>query len=121
MIKGGNATIFVSDFERAVKFYTETLGMKIQYRAGNDWCAIDAGNGMSIGLHPAGDKSAKPGTRGAISVGLDVSGPLENVMAELTKRGVVFEGKIYEDDPVRLAFFGDPDGNELYLCEYKGK
>lgn len=41
-------------------------------------------------------------------------------MAELKKRGVVFESDVVDDDPVKLAFFGDPDDNELYLCEYKG-
>ncbi len=121
MINGGTATIFVSEFERAVKFYTETLGLKIQYRAGNDWCSIDAGNGLIIGLHPSESKSPKPGSRGAISVGLNITEPIEKVVAELKKSGVVFEGNIKDDDPVKLAFFGDPDGNELYLCEYKGK
>ena len=120
MINGGTATIFVSDFDRAVKFYTETLGMKIQYRAGNDWCSIDAGKGLIIGLHPSEPKSAKPGSRGAISVGFNITEPIEKVVAELKKRGVVFEGGIKDDGPVKLAFFSDPDGNELYLCEYKG-
>jgi len=120
MINGGTATVFVSNMDQAVKFYTDALGMKIQYRAGDDWCSIDAGGGLIIGLHPSGPKSPKPGSRGAISVGLGVTEPIEKVVAELKKRGVVFESDVVDDDPVKLAFFGDPDGNELYLCEYKG-
>ena len=119
MLNGGNATVFVSNMSRAVKFYSDILGMKIKFRAGDEWCAIDAGGGLTIGLHPAGDKSPKPGSIGGISIGLDVSRPLEKVVSELKARGVSFDGDIYDDVSVRLAFFGDQDGNPLYLCEYK--
>jgi hypothetical protein len=30
---------------------------------------------------------------------------------------VQFHGPIKDDSAVRLAFFGDPDGNDLYLCQ----
>ena len=119
MIKGGNATIFVSDMNRAVKFYTETLGLDLQFRAGDFWAQVGAGHTLSIGLHPAGPNGVKPGSRGAISVGLDLAEPIEDVVALLKSRGVVFESPVKDDGEVRLAFFGDPDGNELYLCEYK--
>ena len=119
MIKGGIPTIFVSDMDRAVNFYTDTLGMKVQQRVGNDWCSIDAGNGLTLGLHPAGAKSPEPGSRGAISIGLGITEPLDDVVKALKERVVAFEGEIIDDDPVRLAPFGDPDGNEFYLWEFK--
>ncbi len=119
MIKGGIPTIFVSDMDRAVNFYTDTLGMKVQQRDGNDWCSIDAGDGLTLGLHPAGPNSPKPGSRGAISIGLGLTEPLDDVVKTLKERGVAFEGEIIDDDPVRLALFGDPDGNEFYLWEFK--
>jgi predicted enzyme related to lactoylglutathione lyase len=37
MIAGGLATVFVSDMDRAVRFYTETLALKLEYRFGNHW------------------------------------------------------------------------------------
>ena len=30
MIRGGNATLYVSDMDRAVRFYVETLGFKLR-------------------------------------------------------------------------------------------
>jgi len=54
MLKGGNATIYVSDMDRAVAFYTETLGLGLTFRAGDHWAGIDAGDGLQLGLHPAG-------------------------------------------------------------------
>ena len=53
VIRGGNATIFVTDMDRAVSFYTETLSLRLTFRAGDHWASIDAGDGFRLGLHPA--------------------------------------------------------------------
>ena len=120
MIQGITATIYVSDMDRAVDFYTKTLGLPLAGRWGNEYASIDLGKGAAIGLHPAkGPHSPKPGTRGAIQVGFAVNKPLDDVVKNLQAQGVVFRGPIVDDVQVRLAFFGDPDGNDLYLIEVK--
>lgn len=119
MIRGGNATIFVSNMDQAVRFYVEVLGLKLAYRAGDHWAQIDAGDGFNLGLHLKSDKAAKPGTPGSIQVGLDVTEPLDQVVESVKSRGGVFKGVISDGDAARLAFINDPDGNELYLCEIK--
>lgn len=120
MINGITATIFISNMDRAVEFYSNTLGLKLAGRWGDHYASIDIGRGAAIGLHPAGSpKSPRPGTAGSIQIGLAVDGKLEDVVADLTGKGVKFRGPIVDDGAVRLAFFGDPDGNELYLCEVK--
>lgn len=119
MISGGNATVMVSDFDRAVDFYTKTLGLKLLSRFGNEWAEVSAGTGLTIGLHPAGH-GAKPGTEGSISVGFTITGNIEDAVATLKSKGVVFHGPIRDnskEEGIKLAFFGDPDGNALYLCE----
>ncbi|MCH8806755.1 MAG: VOC family protein [Planctomycetes bacterium] len=120
-IRGGNATIFVSDMDRAVRFYTETLGLNLQYRADDHFAMIDAGGGLNLGLHPPAKNAGAPGTSGGIQVGLTIERPIDDVVRDLTSRGVTFakiDGKtIVDDGTVKLAFFGDPDGNDLYLCE----
>ena len=60
-----------------------------------------------------------PGTTGSISLGFNVNSPIDEVVATLQSRGVQFRGPIQDDADggIRLAFFGDPDGNDLYLCE----
>lgn len=121
-INGGSPTIFISNMDRAVRFYTDVLGLKIAYRAGDDFCMIDAGGGLLLGLHPSGPnrspRTPKPGTPGSIQVGLNVTEPIEDVYETLRQRGVNFHGPVVNDDgSVKLAFFNDPDGNELYLCE----
>jgi catechol 2,3-dioxygenase-like lactoylglutathione lyase family enzyme len=119
MIHGGVATLYVSDMSRAVSFYAETLGFTLVHRAGDHWASLDAGGGLTLGLHPASERAPKPGTRGSISVGFNVTRPIQDVVTALAERGVVFRGPVQQDAEggIRLAFFGDPDGNDLYLCE----
>lgn len=119
MIHGGVATLYVSDMDRAVSFYTETLGLSLVQRWGDKWASIDAGDGLTLGLHPMSEHAPKPGTSGSISVGLNVTQPIDEVVATLESRGVRFRGPVQQDAEggIRLAFLGDPDGNDLYLCE----
>jgi catechol 2,3-dioxygenase-like lactoylglutathione lyase family enzyme len=120
VIRGGNATIYVSDMDRAVAFYTESLGLKLAFRAGNHWATIDAGAGFQLGLHPAGPSSPTPGVTGGITVGLAVDEPIEQVVDTLRTRGVAVRSPVSDEGMLRLAFLADPDGNQLYLAETPG-
>lgn len=118
MFRGGVFTIYVSDINRSVQFYTETLGMKLSQRYGNDWALIDGGPGLSIGLHPA-TAEVPAGRRGSIAIGLYLEQPIGDAVEQLRRAGVSFDGPIKEDEALSLAFFSDPDGTALYLAEMK--
>ncbi len=113
MYNGGLVTIMVADFDRAVRFYTETLGLALKMRAGDGWAEVDA-PGVHIGLHAAGPHGPRPGPSGGVSIGLQVEN-LEGAMATLQARGVEF-GQVTPGQGLRFAFFADPDGTALYLC-----
>ena len=117
MIRGAPPTVFVSDMDRSVAFYTETLGLALAFGAGEHWAQVNAGNGTEIGLHPRSDQAPEPGSVGAISIGLNVDEPIDEVIAKLVKLGVEFPQGVSSDGMLRLAHFADPDGNPLYLCE----
>ena len=121
MITGGNATVYVSDMDRAVEFYTKTLGLTLRDRFENEWAAVEAGGGFMIGLHPVRPDGPQPGENGSTTIGLFVDQPLEEVHEAFYKRGVSFKGPIVNDEVVRLAYFLDPDGNQLYFCETQYK
>jgi catechol 2,3-dioxygenase-like lactoylglutathione lyase family enzyme len=121
VIKSGLATIYVSDFERAFRFYTETLGLEPVHRAGDFWAQVKAPGGFEIGIHPEGTGPRAAGSSGSINVGFLVEEPLEDAVETLRARGAEFRGAIMEDDPVRIANFGDPDGNDLYLYSYRAE
>lgn len=119
MIENGMATVMVRDFERSIRFYTETLGLKLKMRAGDHWAEVTAGPGLTIGLHPwSPGHGPEPGKEGGISIGFEVA-PIEKVVEALRAKGVTFRGPVQDTEDVKLAFFGDPDGNQLYLCEVK--
>lgn len=117
MISGGNATVFVSDMDRAVAFYTEVLGLRLTNRFGNSWATVEAGKSLTIGLHPASSKYPAPGTKGAMMLGLEVDEPIEGVLKRLSEKGVNIAGSVITDQAGNFAHLLDPDGNEIYLWE----
>ena len=44
MIHGGHATVYVSNMDSAIRFYTEILGLKLTNRFGNHWATVKAGD-----------------------------------------------------------------------------
>ena len=112
MYQGGNVTVMVSDMDRAVRFYTEALGLTLKLRYGDGWAEVQ-GPGITLGLHPARPGGPTGGQAGGLSIGLQVD-DLDAAVATLEKRGVEFRGVI-EGQGVRLANFQDPDGTPLYL------
>src|SRR5581483_2474031 len=46
MFSSGNVTVYVADMDRAVRFYSEVLGLKLAYRFGNHWASIELGKGL---------------------------------------------------------------------------
>ncbi|HKE26584.1 MAG TPA: VOC family protein [Bryobacteraceae bacterium] len=117
MITGGNATVFVSNMDRAVEFYTGVLGLKLTNRFGDNWATVEAGRGLTIGLHPASPKYPAPGTKGGVMLGLEIEGAIDRAIATLSKKGVQFKGPVVRDQAGNFVHFDDPDGNEIYLWE----
>jgi catechol 2,3-dioxygenase-like lactoylglutathione lyase family enzyme len=100
---------------RAVRFYTEVLGLKLQYRFGDHWASLELGRGLSIGLHP-GREGAPASGKGTMSIGLELEGSINDAVRALEARGVTFHG-IDRGKSGAFAHFVDPDGNSLYLAE----
>jgi predicted enzyme related to lactoylglutathione lyase len=117
MISGGNATVFVSNMDNSVRFYTEVLGLKLTNRFGDSWATVEAGKGLTIGLHPASPKYPAPGTKGAMMLGLEIDEPIAGMVARLGGKGVRIKGSIVQDDPGNFVHLEDPDGNDIYLWE----
>jgi catechol 2,3-dioxygenase-like lactoylglutathione lyase family enzyme len=99
-----------TDAERSRGFYVDTLGMRADDRArfeiwiGDTCFAI--WEPTRFGMEFASQKNAHP----AISVD-DVAA----TRAELEAKGVEFSGEILDTGVCHMAFFTDPDGNDLML------
>jgi predicted enzyme related to lactoylglutathione lyase len=117
MISGGNATIIVANMDNSIRFYTEVLGLQLTNRFGNDWATVSAGEGLTIGIHPASPKYPHPGTKGSIILGLDIDVPIEKAVSRLARHGVDVKSSIVRSEPGNFAHLEDPDGNDIYLWE----
>ena len=115
MFSNGIVTVFVSEMDRSVNFYTKVLGLKLAQRFGDHWASIEAGK-MTIGLHPA--SNANPaGRNGSTMIGLEAPGNIEDAVSSLKQQGVRFQGSIVQDNAGKIAYLEDPDGNLLYMIE----
>jgi len=112
MFKRGIVTLMIENMDRAVKFYTETLGFKLRERYNNDWAEIE-GPDLTIGLHP--NKGKKLHAQG-VSLGFQVKDVAEAMVA-LEQKGIHFQTQ--DAGYVKMAFFKDPDGTPLYLAQLK--
>jgi len=116
MFSSGNVTVYVADMDRAVRFYTEVLGLNLAYRFGDHWASVEVGRGLTIGLHPASAQTPA-GRKGSMTIGLELSGSIHDAMRKLEARGVRFLGLSEEGKAGSFAHFEEPDGNVLYLAQ----
>jgi catechol 2,3-dioxygenase-like lactoylglutathione lyase family enzyme len=115
------ATVAVNDLETAKRFYEDKLGLQstgtesaqaITYRTGGGTLLVYA--------------SQFAGTNQATSVTWKVGDDFDELMRDLTGKGVPFErydglpgltldGNVHRHGDIKLAWFKDPDGNIHHL------
>lgn len=101
--------VYVTDFKRAVKFYTETLGLAAKTVV-EGWAELETA-GTEIDLHHGRDSKAE---EHSASIGFRVA-DVDATVASLKSRGVKV-GKIFSPcGGLRCASFRDPDGNALSI------
>ncbi len=98
MIRGGAVVVPVASVASAVRFYIETLGMKLVEERPVE-SIIDAGEGFLLALRASTEK-----LRGGVELHAKV--PLAEAIAIYENRGVVFDAS---------GRFEDPDGNAFTL------
>ena len=111
------ATLWVQDFQKAITFYQEILGLELLTRPG-EVPHFKIGDGRLVLLKgkfcPPSD--AFPPEFAQLSFEVE---NLEKITALLQKTGVPLKGHIEERRDSRWVKFCDPDGNLLELVEIK--
>ena len=108
----GNIFYRVDDFNAAVDFYGQVLGLPLKFRDGDRWAAFDVA-GVTLALEPGGEASS--GGPGGATVSLRVNG-LDEFIADLRARDAAV-GDVKTGPHERLAELRDPSGNLLLLYE----
>ncbi len=117
----GQIHISVTDIDRAVEFYRDTLGMQFLFQVpGQPMAFFRCGEvRLYLGVPESEEFRSKPVHYYRVD-------DVDAAYAELGGRGVEFEHgphRVHEDDAheLWLAFFKDPDGNHLAVMEERQK
>lgn len=111
----------VSDVAKAVAFYRDVVGLRVDNSLDENWCWLWAG--------PPGMPQRIGLTTGPLSYGVEhVHGPvhfalriapeeLDAAITELKAKGIEIEGPVeFEEWRARSIYFDDLDGNRVELC-----
>lgn len=117
----GLAWIVVKDFKRAVKFYTEVVGLKlIEMNEEWGWAELEGheGQGMRLGIAQErlkGEDPIKPGQNAVLTYTVD---NLEKAVKNLQKQGAMLLGQPEEvPGHVKMQSVRDTEGNVFQIVE----
>jgi lactoylglutathione lyase len=115
--KVGAVILLVSNMEKSINFYSDTLGLPIKAKS-KDWTEFFE-NDTVLALHPARKKS-KLKTGSGILVGFEVS-DLGSTIRKLKEKKVKFFKRPKEEPFGKHAIVQDPDGHLISIAEIKDK
>ncbi|MBS0605259.1 MAG: VOC family protein [Verrucomicrobia bacterium] len=112
--------IVVNDLKQAIKFYTETVGLKLmEIHEEFGWAELEGHNGGArLGIAQMQLKSeddVKPGQNAVMTFTV---ASLEKAIADMLKKGAKLIGEV-QDIPghVKMQMAADSDGNRFQLVE----
>ena len=113
-------TLFVTDMNRAIDFYTNILELPLRF-ASTNWSEVGGKeNGVFIGLHLTNKNNHE---NYSVENKPDISFSVNNIQFvenQLREKGVKFQRMVTEIAPGKyVANFLDRDGNNLSLHESK--
>jgi catechol 2,3-dioxygenase-like lactoylglutathione lyase family enzyme len=103
---------YVADMDASIAFYRDTLGLPM---VSHEYVARFDLDGVLIELVPLPPGSVVPGS-GNARLCFSVAN-LQETVEQMRARGIA-TSEIKSKKGGKLAYFRDPDGNELYLWEY---
>ncbi len=124
------ASIFVKDQEKALQFYTETLGFvkKSDVPAGEyRWLTIvspEEPDGAELVLEPDNNPAGRAFQAAIFSQGIPATmffvDDVQKEYDRLKKMGVVFKSSPAQVGPATIAVFEDTCGNLIQISQVKG-
>ncbi len=108
-------TVQVVNFDAAVEWYRDVLGLSVRYLEPNEFCVLAPPDSTGTALALATDHpdriSARPGIGWAPTLAV---GDFDATIAELRQRGVTFDAdEEGADEGYRLVRVLDPEGNPI--------
>ncbi len=116
--KVGAVILLVSNMEKSIKFYSETLELPVKTRS-NDWTEF-FNNDTVLALHPAPKKKSMLKRGSGTLVGFEVT-DLDSTVKRLREKRVKFFKKPKEEPFGKHAIVKDPDGHLISIAEINEK
>jgi len=117
--KIGAVILLVSDMDRSIDFYKNTLGLLLK-NSSHDWAEFFK-DGTTLALHPMKKKlKEQTGSRVGMLVGFMVSN-MDETYQNLKKKNVKFVKEPKEEPFGKHAIILDPDGYMISIAQLKGK
>jgi predicted enzyme related to lactoylglutathione lyase len=113
MITGfSHVMMWVNDFDRALKWYTETLGCKVLFAESPHYASLRFEQaGVNLALHPSDADGKDVGFGPMPYFKVD---DIDATLKALAEKSVKV-GKVQQEGPTRFASFWDSEGNALGL------
>jgi len=114
------AWIVVNDVEKAIKFYTEVVGLHLcEFSKEYGWAELAGPSGSRLGIATASKETdVKAGANAVVTICVD---DIDKARAEFSKKKVHLVGDIIEvPGHVKMQTFKDSDGNTFQLCQMLG-
>ena len=116
-LKATTVFFYVQNLDRALDFYTKTLGFPLKVRHADQWAEVNAGT-ISIGLHPLEEGESLPSDGGG-TLSFSVS-DLDALVKDLKAKGATI-GEIRTPPRGKFAMGKDSEGNSLHFIEFSEK
>jgi len=114
----GAVILLVSNMDKSIKFYAETLGLPIKTRS-KDWTEF-FNNNTVLALHPAPKKKKTLKTGSGTLIGFEVT-EIEETVKKLKGKRVKFFKKPKEEPFGMHTIIQDPDGHLISIAEINEK
>lgn len=113
--------IIVKDVPKAIKFYTDVVGLTLkEFHPEYGWAELSGPNGSLLGIGQEGDENPlKAGSNAIVTVSVE---NLEKAKDHFKKQGAQLIGETVEvPGHVKMQTFMDSDGNTMQLVEELSK
>ncbi len=116
--KIGAVILLVSDMERSIDFYRNTLGLPLK-NSSHDWAEFFK-DGTTLALHPMKKPKQKPESKAGMLVGFMV-GSMDETSANLKRKNVKFLKEPKEEPFGKHAIVLDPDDYMISIVQLNAK
>jgi len=110
--------IVVKDLKKAIKYYTEVVGLKLmEHNEEYHWAELQGHQGGArLGIAQECDmEEVKPGQNAVVTFRVD---NIEDALEEMKKKGAACVGKLFEvPGHVKMQTVQDTDGNRFQMVE----